>query len=251
MSDKILISAEDLAVGYEKPLIEHICFQLREGEIMSLIGPNGSGKSTILKTLCGFLRKHAGTVFIEGNNDADISDSERARKIAVLLTERLRPDMMTCREVVETGRYPYTGRFGLLSGSDKAAVDEAVELVQMQDFADCDFSRVSDGQRQRVMLARAICQEPRILILDEPTSYLDIYHKIAFLEILKKLAAQKKPAVLVSMHELDMAEKISDYTVCVKNGEIFKSGKPEEIFRSDVICELFGISRELYTEYFS
>lgn len=251
MSDKILISAKDLAVGYEKPLIEHICFQLREGEIMSLIGPNGSGKSTILKTLCGFLRKHAGTVFIEGNNDADISDSERARKIAVLLTERLRPDMMTCREVVETGRYPYTGRFGLLSGSDKAAVDEAVELVQMQDFADCDFSRVSDGQRQRVMLARAICQEPRILILDEPTSYLDIYHKIAFLEILKKLAAQKKPAVLVSMHELDMAEKISDYTVCVKNGEIFKSGKPEEIFRSDVICELFGISRELYTEYFS
>lgn len=251
MSDKILISAEDLAAGYEKPLIEHICFQLREGEIMSLIGPNGSGKSTILKTLCGFLRKHAGTVFIEGNNDADISDSERARKIAVLLTERLRPDMMTCREVVETGRYPYTGRFGLLSGSDKAAVDEAVELVQMQDFADCDFSRVSDGQRQRVMLARAICQEPRILILDEPTSYLDIYHKIAFLEILKKLAAQKKPAVLVSMHELDMAEKISDYTVCVKNGEIFKSGKPEEIFRSDVICELFGISRELYTEYFS
>lgn len=251
MSDKILISAENLAAGYEKPLIEHICFQLREGEIMSLIGPNGSGKSTILKTLCGFLRKHAGTVFIEGNNDADISDSERARKIAVLLTERLRPDMMTCREVVETGRYPYTGRFGLLSGSDKAAVDEAVELVQMQDFADCDFSRVSDGQRQRVMLARAICQEPRILILDEPTSYLDIYHKIAFLEILKKLAAQKKPAVLVSMHELDMAEKISDYTVCVKNGEIFKSGKPEEIFRSDVICELFGISRELYTEYFS
>ena len=251
MSDKILISAEDLAAGYEKPLIEHICFQLREGEIMSLIGPNGSGKSTILKTLCGFLRKHAGTVFIEGNNDADISDSERARKIAVLLTERLRPDMMSCREVVETGRYPYTGRFGLLSGSDKAAVDEAVELVQMQDFADCDFSRVSDGQRQRVMLARAICQEPRILILDEPTSYLDIYHKIAFLEILKKLAAQKKPAVLVSMHELDMAEKISDYTVCVKNGEIFKSGKPEEIFRSDVICELFGISRELYTEYFS
>ena len=251
MSDKILISAENLAAGYEKPLLEHICFQLREGEIMSLIGPNGSGKSTILKTLCGFLRKHAGTVFIEGNNDADISDSERARKIAVLLTERLRPDMMTCREVVETGRYPYTGRFGLLSGSDKAAVDEAVELVQMQDFADCDFSRVSDGQRQRVMLARAICQEPRILILDEPTSYLDIYHKIAFLEILKKLAAQKKPAVLVSMHELDMAEKISDYTVCVKNGEIFKSGKPEEIFRSDVICELFGISRELYTEYFS
>ncbi len=251
MSDKILISAEDLAAGYEKPLIEHICFQLREGEIMSLIGPNGSGKSTILKTLCGFLRKHAGTVFIEENNEADISDSERARKIAVLLTERLRPDMMTCREVVETGRYPYTGRFGLLSGSDKAAVDEAVELVQMQDFADCDFSRVSDGQRQRVMLARAICQEPRILILDEPTSYLDIYHKIAFLEILKKLAAQKKPAVLVSMHELDMAEKISDYTVCVKNGEIFKSGKPEEIFRSDVICELFGISRELYTEYFS
>lgn len=251
MSGEYIISANDLSVGYEDPLIEHICFNLREGEIMTLIGPNGSGKSTILKTVCGHLRKHAGIVYVDGKNASDMTPDESARKMAVLLTDRPRPDLMTCREVVETGRYPYTGRFGLLSEADKAAVNEAIESVNMQDFADRDFTEISDGQRQRVMLARAICQEPKILILDEPTSFLDIYHKIAFLEILKKLTGVKKPAVLVSMHELELAKKISDYTICVKNGKVFKSGNPEEIFREDVICKLFGINRELYNEYYS
>ncbi len=218
---------------------------------MTLIGPNGSGKSTILRTICGHLRAHAGTVMIEGRNDSALTPNERARKMAVLLTDRLRPDRMTCREVVETGRYPYTGRFGLLSDTDRRAVEEAVGLVEMRDFADRDFTEVSDGQRQRVMLARAICQEPRVLILDEPTSFLDVYHKIAFLEILRRLTREKKPAVLMSMHELDMAEKISDYVMCVREGEIFRSGRPEEIFRPEVICELFGLSRELYAAYFS
>lgn len=217
---------------------------------MTLIGPNGSGKSTILRTICGHLRAHAGTVMIEGRNDSALTPNERARKMAVLLTDRLRPDRMTCREVVETGRYPYTGRFGLLSETDRCAVEEAVGLVEMRDFADRDFTEVSDGQRQRVMLARAICQEPRVLILDEPTSFLDVYHKIAFLEILRRLTREKKPAVLMSMHELDMAEKISDYVMCVREGEIFRSGRPEEIFRPEVICELFGLSRELYAAYF-
>lgn len=253
MSDavpNILISADDLAVGYDRPLIEHICFHLREGEILTLIGPNGSGKSTILKTLCGFLPKHAGTVLLDGAEDTSLTPNEKARKMAVLLTDRLRPDRMTCRDVVETGRYPYTGRFGILGADDRRAVDEAVELVQMEDFADRDFTKVSDGQRQRVMLARAICQQPRILLLDEPTSFLDIYHKIAFLEILRKLTREKKPAVVLSMHELDLAEKISDFTVCVRNGEVFRSGTPEAIFRGDVICELFGVSRALYDAYF-
>lgn len=251
MSDRELLSAQHLTAGYKEPIIRDICFHLHEGEILTLIGPNGSGKSTILKTLAGYLKKHGGAVYIDRTPDSDLSANEKAKKMAVLLTERLRNNIMTCREVVETGRYPYTGYFGLLGQQDKAAVDEAIDLVQMRDFEQADFMRISDGQRQRVMLARAICQKPEILILDEPTSYLDIYHKIIFLEILKKLVNEKRLAVVVSMHELDFAEKICDYAICIRNGSVFKSGKPAEIFSDKTIRELFGIPQELYAKYFS
>ena len=244
-----VISADKLSVGYKKPLISDICFNVRSGEIMTLIGPNGSGKSTILKTVAGYLKKHGGAVFI-GNTDSDnIANKEKAKVMSVLLTQRIHSELMTCRDVIETGRYPYTGHFGMLSSTDKNAVENAVKTVEIESFIDSDFSSVSDGQRQRVMLARAICQEPEILILDEPTSYLDIHHKIMFLEILKKLTKRKGIAVILSMHELDFAEKISDYTVCVKNGEIAKTGKPSEIFNDKTICELFDIPIDMYKLY--
>lgn len=244
-----VISADKLSVGYKKPLISDICFNVKGGEIMTLIGPNGSGKSTILKTISGYLKKHGGAVFIENINSENISDKEKAKKMSVLLTDRIHSELMTCRDVVETGRYPYTGHFGMLSKSDQEAVDNAVKTIEIEEFIDSDFSSISDGQRQRVMLARAICQEPEILILDEPTSYLDVHHKIMFLEILKKLTEKKGLAVILSMHELDFAEKISDYTVCVKNGKIARSGKPSEIFRDEIICELFDIPIDKYKLY--
>lgn len=248
--DNAKISADSLTAGYKKPLIKDICFNVKGGEIMTLIGPNGSGKSTILKTIAGYLKKHGGEVYFENSRAEMLSPNEKAKKLSVVLTERIKPELMTCRDVVETGRYPYTGRFGKLGQEDRDAVNRAVEMVEMSDFADCDFSEVSDGQRQRVMLARAVCQEPHILILDEPTSYLDIHHKIIFLEILRKLAVENRIAVIVSMHELDLAQKISDFTICIKNGTVAHSGKPEEIFTDEIIRELFDIPEELYKKYF-
>lgn len=245
-----MISVDKLSVGYDKPLIKDISFHVKGGEILTLIGPNGSGKSTILKTLAGYLKRHGGTIYFENITADGISDKEKAKKLSVLLTDRIRPELMTCRDVVESGRYPYTGHFGMLSQTDTEAVNNAIELVEMEEFAESDFSEISDGQRQRVMLAKAICQEPGILILDEPTSYLDIHHKVVFLEILKKLANEKKIAVILSMHELDFAEKISDYVICIKNEAVVYSGKPYEIFNQNIICELFDISESLYRKYF-
>lgn len=245
-----LISAENLSVGYGKPLISDICFNVKGGEIMSLIGPNGSGKSTVLKTLAGYLKNQGGEIYFGDLRSELLADKEKAKQLSVVLTERIDPDMMTCRDVVETGRYPYTGHFGALSDSDRTAVQNAIEMVCMEDFACCDFAAVSDGQRQRVMLARAICQEPRIMILDEPTSYLDIHHKIAFLEILRRLADEKKIAVIVSMHELELAARIADFALCIKNGAVLYSGKPEEVFTDEIIMELFDIPEDLYRIYF-
>lgn len=244
-----VISAENLAVGYKTPLIKDICLEVHGGEIMTLIGPNGSGKSTILKTLADELKKHGGVVFIDGKDTEKLSGKEKAQNMSLLLTESVRPSLMTCREVVETGRYPYTGYFGTLSEADIKAVNEAIELVRIQDLEDQDFAKVSDGQRQRVMLAKAICQEPRVLILDEPASYLDINYKIELAELLKRLAKEKQLAVIMSMHELEFVREISDYVVCVKEGKILKQGRTAEIFNSGTIKELFDISDEMYKRY--
>jgi len=247
----MIIQADNLSVGYNKPLIENICFNINGGEIMTLIGPNASGKSTILKTIAGYLEKKGGMIYIGQKNIDDFSPKQRSEKLAVVLTDRIKPDMMTCREVVETGRYPYTGYFGIITEKDRAEVEKAINMVDIAEFADKDFSEISDGQRQRVMLARAICQEPKILILDEPTSYLDIHHKIFFLEILRNLASKYNIAVIVSMHELELAKIISDYAVCVNNGQIVCCGKPDDVFTHKIIRKVFDIPENLYEKYLS
>lgn len=248
--DKTLISADSLSVGYSrKVIVNGIEFYVKKGEILTLIGPNGAGKSTVLKTIAGYLKRLDGTVMVGNRDMIEFSEKEMAKKLSVVLTERIHPELTTCREVVETGRYPYTGRFGILSEKDKEIVRNAIETVSMQDYADIDFSSVSDGQRQRVMLARAICQEPEILILDEPTSYLDIHHKIQFLEILRSLAKEKQMAVILSMHELEFAEKISDYVLCIKDSKIPLSGRPDKIFTAENIMGLYDIPEKLYRKY--
>ena len=244
------IRTENLCAGYDKPIVRDLCLNVREGEIMTLIGPNGAGKSTVLKTIAGELRKLGGTVSLCCRDADDISPRERAKRLALLLTEQPRASLMTCREVVETGRYPYTGYFGALSREDKIAADMAIKTVNIEDFADSGFLEISDGQRQRVMLARAICQEPKVLILDEPTSYLDIHHKIVFLETLRRLVDEKKIAAVISMHELEFAERISDYAVGIKDGKVQCSGKSADVFTEDVIRKLFDVNEQLYARYF-
>ncbi|MDO4268267.1 MAG: ABC transporter ATP-binding protein [Eubacteriales bacterium] len=236
-----------MTVGYGKtPLIRDIALQVKRGEIVSLIGPNGSGKSTILKSVIRQLELMGGAVLLDGKSMRAMTDTEIARRLSALMTERIRPELMTCRDVAAMGRYPYTGRLGLLSREDKSRVEETLELVNGLDLADKLFSEVSDGQRQRILLARAICQDPEALVLDEPTSFLDIRHKLELLDILKKLVKTRNVAVFMSLHELDLAQKVSDYVVCVSDTGIGPCGPPEEIFTSPVIRKLYGITRGSY-----
>ena len=242
---------QNLTVGYDGvPLIRDINLQIARGEIVTLIGPNGSGKSTILKSITRQLRAIAGEVYIDGRELRQFTHRELARRMAVVLTERMRPELMTCRDVVATGRYPYTGRLGLLTPEDEAKVNEAMEAVHALELADRDFDAVSDGQRQRVLLARAICQEPEIILLDEPTSYLDIRHKLELLSILRRMAKAKGITVIMSLHEIDLAQKISDRILCVKGDTLSHIGTPEEIFRGDMVRELYDIERGAYDPRF-
>lgn len=240
---------EGMTVGYDGvPLIQNIKIGVKRGEILTLIGPNGAGKTTILKSIIRQLEPVAGTAFLDRRNMAEISSRELSEKLSVVLTERIRPEMMTCEEVVATGRYPYTGKFGILSDRDRKIVRETMELVHIPDLADKSFDKISDGQRQRIMLARALCQEPDLIVLDEPTSFLDIRYKLEFLSIIQKMAKEKNLSVIMSLHELDLAERISDKIACVREDRVDRFGSPEEIFTGGYISELYGITVGSYEE---
>ena len=242
---------KDLTVGYNGiPLISDISMKVKKGEIVTLIGPNGSGKSTILKTITKHLAPIGGTVYIGKDELGKLSYRDLSKKVAVVLTERIRPELMNCREVVASGRYPYTNHLGILSAKDQEIVDKTMERVNISDLADKNFNAISDGQRQRILLARAICQEPEIIVLDEPTSFLDIKHKVELLGILREMAKEKDVTVIMSLHEIDLAEKISDRIVCVNGDMISNFGTPEEIFRGTKIQKLYQIEPETFNLHF-
>lgn len=242
---------ENLAVGYNgKALIHNINVDIQKGEIVTLIGPNGAGKSTILKSITKQLKMLCGTVYLDKESLNDFSYKELSSKMAVVLTERMKPELMTCFDIVATGRYPYTGNFGILTTEDEQKVYEAMKSVNAEEIGNREFTAVSDGQRQRVLLARAICQEPELMILDEPTSFLDVKHKLELLSILRNMAKEKGITVVMSLHEIDLAQKVSDKIICVKGKELFCQGKPEEIFEKEKIKELYDIDNGFFDPLF-
>lgn len=240
---------KQMSVGYDgKPLIRDIEIKLNKGEILTLIGPNGAGKSTILKSIARQLSLIGGAVYLDKEVLAGMSGAELSQRMAVVFTEKLRTELMCCEEVVATGRYPYTGHFGILSEQDHAIVEDAMELVHVTEIKNQDFTKISDGQRQRVMLARAICQEPELIILDEPTSFLDVKYKLEFLSLLQELRRKKGLTVIMSIHELELAERVSDKILCVNGEYAERFGRPEEIFQPGYIRSLFGIKTGSFDE---
>ena len=242
-----LLYTDKLSVGYgDRTVVSDIALSAEPGQILCLIGPNGAGKSTLLKTLLRLLPPTAGAVYLEGKELRTYSERELARRSAAMLTGRPEPELMKSAEVVAAGRYPYTGRLGILSEEDRRVVRESMEKVGVSELADTDFTHLSDGQRQRVLLARALCQEPRLLLLDEPTSFLDIRHKLDFLQLLRELVRERQLAVVMSMHELELAQRFADRLLCIRDGRVDRAGSPEEIFSGGYIEQLYGLARGSY-----
>lgn len=244
------VRLDDLAVGYnKKALIREISLSIKKGEIVTLIGPNGAGKSTILKSIARQLKLIGGKVLIDMSSLEEISYKALSKKMAVVLTDRMKPELMTCRDIVATGRYPYTGRLGILSREDEDKVDDALRTVNALELGNDDFNAISDGQKQRILLARAICQEPEIIVLDEPTSFLDIHYKLELLAILRRMA-RSGITVIMSLHEIDLAQKVSDKIVCVDRRCISHYGTPSEIFSEEIIKDIYGIDNGFYDTLF-
>lgn len=246
----VILQCNSLAVGYsDDALVSNINFEVNSGEIVSIIGVNGAGKSTLLKTVAGLLPAIDGNVFFDRKDLLEIPSKDRAKNLSILLTDKINADYMTCYDVVATGRYAYTNGIGLLSKDDKEAILEAMKAIDIESIQDKLFIKLSDGQKQRVMLARAICQKPKMIILDEPTSFLDIGYKIEIMSILKEMA-NNNIAVLMTMHDLDIAKKVSDKVISIKDGKIDRIDTPDEMINEKYLCQLFGVESDKYKEFY-
>lgn len=240
-----------LDIGYGARCVARgINLEVREGEFLALVGANGCGKSTLLKTLCGELSPLAGTIEVGGRALGAWPRADLARYLAVMLTARPSTELLTCKDIVETGRIPFTGRLGILSREDHERVDEAMAIAHVSELADSDFMHISDGQRQRVLLARAIAQRPRLLVLDEPTAYLDMKYQLDLLRILRDLASREGVAIVASLHEVELAMKAADSVMCIKDGAVFACGTPDEVLTTQNVSSLYGLEAGSFNSLF-
>ncbi len=244
-----IIRADKLSVGYgTKTVVENVDFHIEKGQMLCLIGPNGAGKSTLLRTVSGLLRPVSGTVYVDGEDVRLIRKSRLAKKMAVVLTEKFSAGLLTVFEVAAMGRHPYTGFFGRFRESDRELVHEALKSVGAGDLAARYFNELSDGERQKVMIARALAQQPRIMVLDEPTSHLDIRHRVEVVNILSELCRQRGLTVMLALHDIDLALKGCEYVMMLKGGKVQAQGRPEAISGKGAVQELYEIQNARYDE---
>ncbi|HBG1635293.1 ABC transporter ATP-binding protein [Clostridioides difficile] len=237
-----MLKTNNLSVGYNnKVVISNINVEVKNGEILCLLGSNGAGKTTLLRSLSKLISPIKGEIYLNGVNINCISRKALSKKMALVLTNRLLGDLMTVQDIVNIGRYPYTGFFGSLSKKDLIMVDEALESVEALHLKKRYFDELSDGEKQKVLVARALVQEPEIIILDEPTTHLDIKHRLELINILKKLSKEKSISVILSLHEIDIALKSCDKVALIKNNKVIAYGQPEDVVDEDIINSLYEL----------
>lgn len=231
-----ILRAEDLAIGYRagrgsagKSVLAGLHLELHAGELVCLLGPNGAGKSTLLRTLGGLQEPLAGRLTVDGGDFASLSPAARARKAAIVLTDRADAGNLSVYALAALGRHPHTGWSGLLRAEDRAAVRRGLEEAGAYELRDRLFDELSDGEKQRVMLARALAQEPSLLLLDEPTAFLDLPRRVETMRVLRRLARERNRAVLLSTHDLDLAVRAADRLWLMPPGGPVRSGTPEDL----------------------
>lgn len=230
-----VMEIKNLSIGFKRILFQEINASLKEGSFVGLLGINGVGKSCLIKTLSHLLEGKSGEILLHGREIQTIKPAELSKKIAVVLTEKLQIDYLSVFELVSFGRAPYTARNGHLSKEDVAIVDSALEQTGIKSLSQKYFSELSDGQKQKALIARALAQKPQILFLDEPTTYLDIPSKLDLIDLLRKLTKENNLAVLLSTHDLELIkDKVDEFWLMGKDGK-FSTGSPEVMMTSGLI----------------
>lgn len=244
--NEILLSAENLRIGYllgkkEIKVCDGMNFELKRGELVALLGPNGAGKSTLLRTLSSSLQPLSGNVFYSGRLLKNISQRDLSRKISVVLTDHTQAGGLTVSELVSLGRQPYTGFFGRLKARDLRLVDEAINSVGLSFKSNSYMAELSDGERQKAMIAKALVQETDVLLLDEPAAFLDVASKLELMALLRQIAVERNCAVLFSSHDVEQALTLSDKLwlmsrdglLCGCSEDMVLQGHLSDLFRSN------------------
>ena len=237
-----ILKTSALSIGYDtKTVVLDINVTLNEGDIIALVGPNGAGKSTLFKTFSTHIKPVSGKIELFGKDLALYSPKERAKLLGIVLTER--PDDMFLKvfDVVAAGRYPYTGMFGKLTENDENEIKASLELVGVNHLINRVFNTLSDGEKQKVMIAKAIAQNTPIIMLDEPTAFLDYPSKIELFSLLKKLAKEQKKAILFSSHDLELLLRYTDNLWIMAKNKPFAAGQSSELLKNDVIKNYFNL----------
>lgn len=235
-----ILSCHNLVVGYkDTAIIGNINIDFAKGQFITLLGPNGAGKTTLLRTLSRHIEPLAGSITINGKPLADFRQAELARIMAVVLTDKVTPPLFSVFQFTALGRYPHTDFLGRLSEEDRQVIHRSLSAVNAEDLTNREFTSLSDGERQKVLVARALAQEPQILLLDEPTAHLDLKHRVEVMAILRNLCVTKGITVIASLHDVDIAAKVSDRVALIKNGGISHWGYPEEVLTTETVAQLY------------
>ena len=240
------ISVKNLSFRYErKAIIKDVSFSLEKGKFISLIGPNGSGKSTLLKTMLYLQQPQKGETRIEDNILKEMKPKERAKLVGFLPQSPEIHEQITVEELVKLGRYHNKKAMKPLQKEDFKAVNEAIEWIGLSDFRNTSILSLSGGQKQRAFLAMVLAQQTDYIFLDEPTSYLDINHQIEFVELLKRLQTELGKTIVIVLHDLPIVAKYSDYVITLKNGELYSSGTPCEVFNTAMLNNVFSVQADI------
>ncbi len=246
MENKIVLNCKNISIGYStkketKIIASNINLSFESGKLISLIGANGIGKSTLLRTLTGIQKPISGEVFLNDKNIFNYSNLELAQNLSLVLTEKLPPSNLTVFELIALGRQPYTNWIGKLSDNDLHQINKAIKITNVEHLRHKKHFEISDGQLQIVLIARALAQDTPLIILDEPTTHLDLLHKVSLLKLLKKLSSETQKCILFSTHDIDLAIQLSDEMIVMLPEKIVQDN-PYKLIETGIFNELFNDS---------
>lgn len=241
-SARSCFDTRDLSIAYgTAPVVENLDLQVPTGKLTAFVGPNGSGKSTILRTLSGLLAPTRGTILLDGGAIDRLSTRDLARQVGVLSQGPVAPEGLTVLDLVRQGRYPHRSLFSRWTGKDTAACDAALEQTGMTDLQHRQIDHLSGGQKQRAWIAMTLAQETPVLLLDEPTTFLDLAHQIDVMELAARLVRELNKTVVAVLHDLNQAARYADHMTMLKAGKIIASGPPGEIVTADSVRRVFQV----------
>lgn len=243
------LTTRKLKLAYEgKVIIESLDLAIPTGKITILVGPNGCGKSTLLKGLGRLLKPKYGVVYLGSESIAKLSSKAIAQRLGLLPQGPTAPEGLTVRDLVAQGRYPHQGWLQQWSKEDEEQVNWALSITQMQEFAHCALDNLSGGQRQRAWIAMTLAQDTEILLLDEPTTYLDLAHQMEVLDLLYDLNQEQGRTIVMVLHDLNQACRYGDHLVAVRNGTVYKQGHPEQVMTETMVREVFGLESQIASD---